>query len=362
MDFFKKEKKPEAVSGGDFTKPPEIPMGPPSFADVEYKGAPITVPGRALPEIPAAPGAAPGFGALDEPPAAPGAPAPEGGGMGFSSAVTFGVPSPAPAPAAEAMKPEAPFPAPPKAPEPSEAEETEGTPEGPEGAPEELIDEEFMPKGDMKPLFGTRGEKEVFEKGVITIKDPELLRAFAEIVSNRAAVDVIEALIKRELSVAEITDMVQMGENEARSIVQRLHGLGMLKATWYQTKDGKHFNKYKFTETKGRVDFDLQDLKETLSIEELEAKSTKLVALVTAEGKVPKSLVMSALGLNKAILLEQIVRYAETFKLPDVGDMITGDAPTSEEPDTLKKKESQRESEKLYSELEELESYLSKIK
>ncbi len=324
MDLFKK-KKAEEVSGGGFSKPPEIPLDAPAFVMPEKTEAPMPAPD----EIPGAPKEAAGK---------------------FTSAAPLDIPMPTPAPVAAATKPEAPFPPKPEVPEaPEKSVERAGE-----------LDDEFMPKSG-EPTFGPRAEGNVFAEGAIKITDPELFRAFAEIVSNRAAVEVIEALIKRELSIAELVEASQMDENSIQSIVQRLHALGMLKATWYQTKDGKHFNKYKFTDTSGTVKFDLRDLKETLSVEELEAKSTKLVALVTAEGKVPKSLVMSALGLNNDALLDQVIRFAETFKLPDVGDMITGEAPTTEEPDKLKKAD-EKESAKLYSELEELEGYLKKIK
>lgn len=328
MDWFKKDKKAEEFIGGGFMKPPEIPFEPPVFGSPENRAAPIPSPVRGPMTIPAAP---------------------RGTGMGFSSAAPMSMSVPKPAPAEEAVAPEELF-----GQSGPEEEATE--------AAEMMPEEDFMPKAvGPQPFPGRRDGKELFEAPV-TVKDPELLRAFAEILSNRLAVDVIEALISRELSIAEIADMSQMDENEVRMIVQRLHALGMLKATWYQTKDGKHFSKYKFTETKGVIKFDLKDLKATLSVEELEAKSSKLVALVTAEGKVPKSLVMSALGLNSTTLLEQVVRYAGIFKLPDVGSMIMGEAPTTEEPDILRKKVPKKESERLYSELEELETYLGKLK
>ncbi len=171
--------------------------------------------------------------------------------------------------------------------------------------------------GDVIIDLPSRPEAKKVRGGVLIKADePELLRALVELVNKDSTVQVISALDGKELSVSEVMSITKLEENEVKSVLHRLVCLNLVKGFWYKSPSGVHVRKYKFETTKGLLEFDLSKLKTTLAIEDLKAKSTRLVALVTTEGKLPRSLLIKALPVMGDAQLDQVVRYTEKFKLP----------------------------------------------
>jgi len=195
---------------------------------------------------------------------------------------------------------------------------------------------------------------------------PELLRAFVELVSKNSTVQVVEFLNNSELSLAELVEKTGIDENELKDVVHRLTCLGLIKEFWYKSTAGSHLRKYKLETTKGTIEFDLLALKNTLPIEELKAKSTRLVALITTGGRMPKSVLLRALPVMDEGQLEQVIRYTERFKLPSIRDMLTVESKASMEFQTSKQEEFNGEDKPpeitdLYYEIENIQKSLGEL-
>ena len=221
--------------------------------------------------------------------------------------------------------------------------------------------------GDVIIDIPSRPEAKKVRGGVLIKADePELLRALVELVNKDSTVQVISALDGKELSVSEVMSITKLDENEVKSVLHRLVCLNLVKGFWYKSPSGVHVRKYKFETTKGLLEFDLSKLKTTLAIEDLKAKSTRLVALVTTEGKLPRSLLIKALPVMGDAQLDQVVRYTEKFKLPNIKDLITEEAKLTAEPkethlEEISAEKKAPEIKDLYEEIATIEHSLSEI-
>lgn len=187
--------------------------------------------------------------------------------------------------------------------------------------------------GDVVIDVPSRPQSKKVTGGVLIKADePELLRALVDLVNKDSTVQVISALDGKELSVSEMVADTKLDEAEVKDVMHRLVCLNLVKGFWYKSPSGAHVRKYKFETTKGLLEFDLSLLKETLSIEDLRSKATRLVALVTTEGRLPRSLLIKALPVMSDRQLDQVLRYTERFKLPNVRELITEEARLTAEP------------------------------
>ena len=179
------------------------------------------------------------------------------------------------------------------------------------------------------------GVSRVAPGGLVKIagtSEPEILKAFVDLVGNPITISIVENLLGKELSLEEIAAQTKNPPEKVNVILQRLVCIGLVEDFWYKTPAGKHINRFKFINTTGTLDFDLKDLGNALDVQKLDEKSAFLVELVSREGKDPRSLAIKEMGLSEASHLDQIVRFTEKFKLPNVKDLITEDAPDIEEP------------------------------
>lgn len=166
---------------------------------------------------------------------------------------------------------------------------------------------------------------------IADVTEPEILKAFVDLVGNPITVSVIDGLVETELSLEEIAAHTNTPPEKVNTILQQLVCLGLVEEFWYRTPSGKHINKFKFVNTTGTLDFDLRGLGSALSVQKLDDMSATLVDLVSREGKVPRSLVIKELGLEEDSHLDQVVRFTERFKLPNVRGLITDGAEEIEE-------------------------------
>ncbi len=208
--------------------------------------------------------------------------------------------------------------------------------------------------------------KQQKKEALIDSSQPELLRALVELVSKSATVQLVEYLKDGEFSLAELVEKTGVDENEIKDVVHRLTCLGLVKELWYRSAAGSHIRKYKLENTKGTVEFDLLALKDTLPIEELKAKSTRLVALITTGGRLPKSVLLKALPVMDDEQLEQVIRYTEKFKLPSIRDMLTVETKMSLEVRPLKEEDSEAEEKPpevndLYYEIDNIQKSLGEL-
>lgn len=204
------------------------------------------------------------------------------------------------------------------------------------------------------------------KENLVEASQPELLRALVELVSKNATVQVVESLKDSELSLAELVEKTGVDENEIKDIVHRLTCLGLIKELWYKSAAGSHLRKYNLENTKGTIEFDLLALKDTLPIEELKAKSTRLVALITTGGRMPKSVLLKALPVMDDGQLEQVIRYTEKFKLPSIRDMLTVESKVSLELKSSKQEEASGDEKPpevtdLYYEIENIQKSLGEL-
>lgn len=261
---------------------------------------------------------------------------------------------------------------------PAPAPKEEAPAEKPEEAPEEALSEaapEVLATLDLLAVPKVEEiEKEIKEReekprrltaiplpeageAYIRSNQPELLRAFVDVLGNENAVEIIDILRYGELSLSDLLEKTKFDEDEAKSILHKLVCLGFITVNWYQAPSGRHLRKYKLEHSRGKVEFDIVALKDTLTAEELKSKSTKLVAIVTSEGRVPKSLLVKVLALKDESQLEQVLRYTEKFELPDIRSMLTIEAKLLKEPKILKAEEVEEGAKikDLYKEIEEIE-------
>ncbi len=202
---------------------------------------------------------------------------------------------------------------------------------------------------------------------LIKADEPELLRALVDLVNKDSTVQVISALDNKELSVSEMIADTKLDEAEVKGVMHRLVCLNLVKGFWYKSPSGNHVRKYKFETTKGLLEFDLSLLKETLSIEDLKSKSTRLVALVTTEGRLPRSLLIKALPVMGDRQLDQVLRYTERFKLPNIRELITEEARLTADPkgpsvpEEISTEKKPPEIKDLYDEIATIERSLSEV-
>jgi len=197
----------------------------------------------------------------------------------------------------------------------------------PMDAPEPVV-ERSDALSELEELLKPGAPKTRTARGLVRIADitePEILKAFVELVANPVTVSIVDNLAGSELSLEEIAARTNNPPEKVKRVLQQLVCLGLVEDFWYKTPSEKHINKFKFVNTTGTLDFDLKDLGKGMPVEELEEKSTNLVNIISREGKVPKSLVMKELELELDTELEQILRFTERFKLPNVKTLVIGD-------------------------------------
>ena len=212
--------------------------------------------------------------------------------------------------------------------------------EAPAPAPPVKLNAGTKPKSadaldELERLLGEGGGKEKaggaeMIGGVVKVADahePELLRAFVELMENPITISTVDTLVGSELSLEELANKTHHPKKHVKEVMERLICLGLAEDFWYKTPSGRHINKFKFVNTRGLIEFDLEDYGRALDVETLEGRSGKLVDLVSKEGRVPKSLVMKRLGLDDVSQLEQIIRFTEKFKLPNIRESIMEEAP-----------------------------------
>jgi len=292
----------------------------------------------------------------------------------------FSAPAPAPVnPSPAPARREAPVVAPKPVPKPIQkpaADEIEKEIHVPEAAapkrrslPLPPAPEGMEPKpGDVLIDIPSRPQARKVTGGVLIKADePELLRALVDLVNKDSTVQVISALDSKELSVSEMIADTKLDEAEVKGVMHRLVCLNLVKGFWYKSPSGNHVRKYKFETTKGLLEFDLSLLKDTLSIEDLKSKSTRLVALVTTEGRLPRSLLIKALPVMGDRQLDQVLRYTERFKLPNIRELITEEARLTAEPkgpsvpEEISTEKKPPEIKDLYDEIATIERSLSEV-
>ena len=201
---------------------------------------------------------------------------------------------------------------------------------------------------------------------LVKADEPELLRALVDLVNKEETVQVISALDSKELSVTEISAITKLSDDDIKSVLHRFVCLDLVRGFWYKSPSGTHIRKYKFETMTGLLEFDLSLLKYTLPIDDLKAKSTRLVALITTEGKLPRSLLVKALPVMGDKQLDQVIRYTEKFKLPNIRSLVLEETKLTAEPkekqaEAISPDKKPPEIQDLYDEIATIEHSLSEI-
>ncbi|MFH1786654.1 MAG: hypothetical protein ABH829_03345 [archaeon] len=182
------------------------------------------------------------------------------------------------------------------------------------------------------PLEPKKFSERLLPTAEVTIDAPELVRAFVELLAKPSTATVVDVLAGNKMSVQELVRRTELDEVEVKSVLHRFVALGLARESWVKTPSGEHINKFELVSSRGEVRFDLRDLSSTLSVDALNAKSARLVELVSKEGKIPQSLAMKELDLADDRYFEQVLRYTERFKLPEIRKAVSEVAePTAEE-------------------------------
>ncbi len=176
-------------------------------------------------------------------------------------------------------------------------------------------------------FFKRRKEKK--ESAIIEIgeKEVEVLLGFAQALVNPRIMQILQLLLQRPMSIDELSRELSAPRDEIESIIKRLVNLGVLDSEWYESleRPGEGVLKYVIRRRRGIIKFDLAYLPKALDIETLERKSEELVRIVTTKGKIPKNIAMDELGIRDEEQFEQIVRYTEKFKFPNIREMLSAE-------------------------------------